>query len=77
MECYKNLSGNSGVAAYAIGDDFIWVQFSDGTRYQYTYDRPGIVHVETMKQLAIGGRGLNSYIQRTPVVRKGYFIKER
>ena len=33
MERYQNLGGNSGVVAYEIGQDFIRVQFSDGSIY--------------------------------------------
>jgi hypothetical protein len=71
-ERYKNLSRTSGVVAYEIGDDFIWVVFSDGARYLYTYARTGSGNVDHMKRLAINGRGLNSFINSNPTVRKGY-----
>jgi hypothetical protein len=75
MERYKNLNGVSGVAAYEIGDDFIKVQFSDGSLYLYNYQSAGSNSIEQMKQLAIAGRGLNSFIGR--VVKKGYASKLR
>jgi len=37
MERYQNIGGNSGVSAYAIGSDFIKVQFKDGSIYLYDY----------------------------------------
>lgn len=64
MEPYKNLGGDSGVAAYQLGGDFIIVQFKSGqwTVYTYTYQSAGSSAVETMKSLARQGHGLNSYI---------------
>lgn len=75
MERYKNLSGDSGVAAYEIGPDFIRVQFTDGALYLYTYASAGSHNIEQMKQLARKGQGLNSFINTT--VRKLYARKER
>ncbi|BCW94642.1 MAG: hypothetical protein WHS44_10080 [Fimbriimonadales bacterium] len=75
MERYADLSGQSGVAAYEIGDDYIRVQFKDGSVYLYTYESAGREHIETMKALACKGEGLNGYINRC--VRKRYARKER
>ena len=60
---YKNLNGNSNVESYFISDDRIVVKFF-GTKelYTYSYASAGITHVNNMKQLAIRGYGLNSYI---------------
>lgn len=77
MERYKNLNGDSGVAYYEIGDDFIWVIFNDGARYQYTYVRTGEANVEHMKQLAVNGRGLNGFISTNRTVKYGYAQKQR
>ncbi len=62
MEKYANYSGTSGVSAYEIGSDYIRVKFSSGSIYQYNYRKAGQSHVANMKQLAIKGSGLNSYI---------------
>lgn len=63
MERYRNLGGNSGVYAYEIGNAYIKVQFSDLSVYTYSYyGKAGKNHVDNMKQLAIQGEGLNSYI---------------
>jgi len=64
MQRYANRSGNSGVVAYEIGADWIEVKFVDRPPYRYTYARTGESHVEAMKNLAIAGRGLGSYISR-------------
>lgn len=74
MEQYQNLGGDSGVTGYEIGPDFIRVQFKGGATYLYDYSQPGAADVEEMKQLAVQGQGLGSYISR--VVRKRYAAKE-
>lgn len=70
MERYRNLGENSGVDSYEIGEDRITVQFTDGTIYLYTYSSAGSANIETMKALAIKGRGLNTFINTT--VKKKY-----
>lgn len=73
-EPYRNLSGDSGVTYYAIGPDFIAVQFHDPIVYIYDETRPGSTHVEKMKALAVVGRGLGSYISQH--VRKAFARKQ-
>jgi hypothetical protein len=75
MERYRNLGGDSGVVAYEIGGDSIMVQFHDGSLYLYNCQSAGSNNIEHMKELAIAGEGLNSFINR--VVRKGYASKIR
>lgn len=75
MERYKNIGGNSGIVAYESGQDFIRVQFSDGSIYLYTYASTGADNIEHMKLLANSGQGLNSFIGTT--VRKNFARKER
>ncbi|WP_417736234.1 hypothetical protein [Rosistilla oblonga] len=63
MQQYKSLSGNSGVAEFAIGDDFIKVGFrTSKTAYRYTNRSAGTFHVTKMQRLAIIGKGLATYI---------------
>lgn len=64
MRRYRNLGGNSGVLAYDIAPESIAVRFKGGTVYAYTYRKPGPVHVEAMKKLAVAGRGLGTYISQ-------------
>jgi hypothetical protein len=57
-------AGNSGITAYAVGKDFIVVQFKSGDRYRYDHETPGPAHVTAMKQHAASGRGLATYISQ-------------
>jgi len=75
MQPYGNRGGDSGVAAYEFGSDFIRVQFISGAIYLYTYASCGQGNCEMMKSLAAQGHGLNGFINS--VVRKGYARKER
>ncbi|MDH4330625.1 MAG: hypothetical protein OEV93_03685 [Candidatus Moranbacteria bacterium] len=66
MEPYGNVSGDSSVEAYKIGDDFIQIKFypSTGlsrTNYLFTYESAGKENVERMKEMAKEGRGLNHF----------------
>jgi hypothetical protein len=65
MERYRNLEDEAGIVAYELGEESITVQFTDGSRYLYTYQRTGSPYVEHMKALAIAGRGLNSFLHRS------------
>lgn len=53
---------DSSVAGYKINNDSIIVEFTDGAQYIYSYDIPGKSKVEYMKELAINGKGLSTYI---------------
>lgn len=80
MQTYKNLSGQSAVESYEIGEDFIVVKFkapsrTGGTLYKYTYASTGRDNVEHMKALAEAGEGLATFIG-TPAIRKSYESKE-
>ncbi len=61
MTRYGNLSGDSPIASFTAGDDFIDVRF-DRWVYRYDTTRPGIAHLERMKRLAARGQGLATYI---------------
>lgn len=75
MERYKNLSGDSGVVAYEINADSISIQFRDGSVYLYTSRSVGRANLERMKQLAVAGSGLTTFINRE--VRKDYAARLR
>lgn len=64
MTRYANHGGDSGVVSYEIGSDRIKIQFTTGPVYVYTHAATGQAHVETMKQLAVAGEGLNAYVNR-------------
>lgn len=74
MEVYQNLSGNSGINAYELGAGSIKVRFNDRSIYLYTNGSAGSHHIVQMQQLAVDGRGLNSYIMRN--VRTKYASKQ-
>ncbi len=64
MEIYKDITNDSNVTHYDIGDTYIKVKFN-GTAKIYTYSysgKAGKYHVDRMKILAKSGDGLNSYI---------------
>ena len=61
---YSGTGHDSGVTAYAIGTDFIIVEFRGGPRYRYDHATPGRQHVEAIKQCAAAGDGLATYISQ-------------
>ena len=65
MTAYRNTGGNSGVAAFECGSDYIKVQFSTGAVYLYNYQSAGRSNIEHMKVLAKNGSGLNAFINTT------------
>lgn len=75
MKVYQDINGDSGVAAYDYGDDWIRVRFKHGGTYEYRVSSIGSAHISTMKRLADSGDGLNAYINANPDVRNGYSSK--
>jgi hypothetical protein len=63
MEQYLNLSGKSGVETYEIVETCISVKFEKNV-YTYSFNLAGKNNVDTMKDLARAGKGLNSYINK-------------
>ena len=62
MQPYRNLNGDSGVAAYEMAPEAIVVRFRGGATYLYTYAVTGRREVEEMKARALAGRGLSTFI---------------
>ena len=54
----------TGVRAFALLPDAIALQFSDGRVYLYTQDVPGERHVRAMRERAVAGRGLSTYVSQ-------------
>ncbi|GAA3768039.1 hypothetical protein GCM10022270_31040 [Terriglobus aquaticus] len=54
----------TGVRAFALLPDAIALRFSDGSVYLYTHDRPGAAHVRAMRERAMAGRGLSTYVSQ-------------
>jgi hypothetical protein len=67
MITYKNI--HSGVKAYELGPDYIITCFGN---YYYLYSDAvtGRENVKHMKELAVNGEGLSSFISRN--IRKNY-----
>lgn len=59
---YANKSGYSDVNGFMLGKNFIRVQFNDGVIRTYNYRTAGEQNVENMKNLALRGEGLGTYI---------------
>jgi hypothetical protein len=75
MTPYSNLSRDSGVVAYEIGDASITLQFRHNPKhYVYNSLKPGLSHVQQMQRLAVAGRGLSTYVSQH--VKKNYFRTE-
>lgn len=74
MQVYTDVDGDSGVAEYETGGDFIRVKFKTGATYLYTYASAGSHNIERMKALAASGDGLNAFIN---INRPAFVRKER
>jgi hypothetical protein len=64
MHPYGGYQKTHGVVAYEIGPDSIDVEFTSGWIYHFSYQRPGPLRVERMKQLAEEGHGLTTFINK-------------
>jgi len=63
LQPYLDVTGKSGIVGYDLDqEDAITVYFKNGEQYNYTYDSAGEENVQTMKDLAKNGSGLNSFI---------------
>lgn len=62
---YKNIAGNSGVIKFATFTNAIIIIFKDsGKQYVYSDGITGKAVVDGLKNLALIGRGLATYIGR-------------
>ena len=75
MKRYKNLSGNSKVAAYEIGKDFVKVGFTANSAYLYSNQSAGPDNISQMKTLALAGKGLGTFIDAN--LKEGFARKTR
>lgn len=73
MQPYRDSGGDSGIAAYTLGKEFIVIRFTRGGTYRYDATAPGAKHVRAMQRLARAGQGLNTYINQH--VRENYAAK--
>ena len=64
MQRYRNRNGSSGVIAFELGEELIDVKFVGGDIYRYSTRRPGARDLAHMKELALRGEGLSTFISR-------------
>lgn len=62
MQRYKNVNGKSDIARFAIAKDSITVRFTDHSVYRYSNQSAGPENVSKMKELALAGKGLGTFI---------------
>jgi len=60
---YKNLGGKSTVARYELAKDAVTVQFKDHSVYRYTNQSADPDNISKMKELALAGKGLGTFIE--------------
>ena len=58
------LGRETGVRSFALLPDAIALRFSDGNVYLYTHDAPGAAHVRAMRERAVAGHGLSTYVSQ-------------
>lgn len=75
MQRYRNVQGDSAVAAYETRPDSIRVKFRHGGTYEYDYASTGEFLVERMKLLAASGEGLATFISK--FVKANYARREK
>jgi hypothetical protein len=73
VQRYRSRKLSVGVRTFDLHDTSIDVEFRDGRRYRYDYNRPGEEKVEIMKRLALGGNGLTTFINQH--VREAYVYR--
>ena len=62
---YQSVNPEAGVRNFEILPDAIILEFEDlKFRYLYNAQRPGLVHVNEMKRLALAGDGLTTYVNK-------------
>ena len=62
---YQSRNPNAGVRNFEILPDGIILEFADRKwRYLYNAEKPGLVHVNEMKGLALAGDGLTTYVNQ-------------
>ena len=59
---YKNLSGKSTVAKFELKKDGIKIRFTDHSIYNYTNQSADPANISKMKELAVAGKGLGTFI---------------
>lgn len=61
---YKNLGGKSKVVRYEIVKDGMTIYFTDCSVYRYTNQSADPGNIKKMKELAVAGKGLGTFIEK-------------
>jgi hypothetical protein len=69
---YRTSGRDSGIVRYAIGSDFIVIQFKGNTDPYVFNHSVGKNNIEEMKRLASEASGLATFINRNKNVKEGY-----
>jgi hypothetical protein len=75
MHLYKNKGGKSKVFRYNIEKDAVTIRFTDASVYRYTNQSATPGNIAKMKELALAGKGLGTFIETT--VKDNYCRKVR
>ena len=59
---YKNLGGKSVITSYIIRKDAVTIRFTDHSVYIYNNQVTGRENVNKMKELAVAGKGLGTFV---------------
>lgn len=62
---YKNAGGKSTIKKYELQHDAINLQFADGSSYRYTNQATGKENIAKMRELALAGKGLDTFVKNT------------
>ncbi|MBO9635768.1 MAG: hypothetical protein J7578_21870 [Chitinophagaceae bacterium] len=65
MEHYLNKSGKSPITKFLIEDEKVTVWYNDDTSYSYSYARAGQPIVDKIRELALEGEGLATFISQS------------
>lgn len=60
---YKNLGGKSIISQYEIEKDAVNLRFTDHSSYRYTNQSAGRDNIAKMKELALAGKGLGTFVE--------------
>jgi hypothetical protein len=60
---YKNVDGKSKVARFHNAKDAVTIRYTDGSEYIYTNQSADPANIAKMKELALSGKGLDSFIE--------------
>ena len=61
---YQNAGGKSKVVRYHIAKDAMTIEFADCSKYIYTNQSATPQNITKMKELAVAGKGLGTFIDK-------------